>query len=360
MFRRIAVMGLSAAMLASCASRSLSTETATAVDRMISEAYPNEDEPGCSVVVARNGRVELAATRGLANVETGDRIAPETNFRIASVSKQFTALAVLKLVDAGTVSLDDPLTRWFPELAPWADAATVRDLLRHTSGLKDYENFVPDDAKRQVLDADVLRLLAKNPGLDFEPGTKYSYSNSGYALLALLVERATQRRFADYLREEIFAPAGMENTLAYEDGISVVPHRAYGHKRREGESAWRVADQSTTSAVLGDGGIYSSTLDYVKWDAALREEGKLLSPGLLEEAYTAGKLKDGSALTYGYGWNVEEAPYGKVVWHTGSTSGFNHAARRLPSEGLVVVVLANRPGTEPKELCEKIMGAVAK
>src|SRR5690606_21903126 len=191
-----------------------------------------------------------------ADVEAGTPATPATNYRLASVSKQFTAAAILLLAEDGRLRLDDPVGRWLPSLPPAPAAATLHQVLTHTSGVVDYEDFVPDDATRQVRDADVLHLLEPHDRTLFPPGSAYRYSNSGYALLALVVERASGRPFPAFLRENIFLPLGMDATLARVDEGPAVPDRAFGHAH-DGE-AWVRRDQSSTSAVLGDGGIYSS------------------------------------------------------------------------------------------------------
>src|SRR5712691_868589 len=218
--------------------------------------------PGASVLVVRDGKVVLRKSYGMANLE--DRIAatPDTNYRLASMTKQFTAAAILMLAERGKLTLNDPITKYLA-LPTYANAITIRQLLTHTSGLLAYEDLIPPGTTRQLKDADVLDLLAKESTTYFAPGTHYRYSNTGYAFLALIVERASGMRFADFLRENIFTPAGMRASVAFEEGISTVPRRAYGYSSSDG--GWHRTDQSLTSAVLGDGGIYNSVDDLVHW-----------------------------------------------------------------------------------------------
>ncbi|MCC6548336.1 beta-lactamase family protein [Candidatus Sumerlaeota bacterium] len=334
-----------------CATRPMTPSLVTRIEAMVREKYPSDSDPGCSVLVVDHGRRIFEKSYGVASLEDNIPATPETNYRIASVTKQFTAMAVLLLADKGMMSLDDSVRDHIPEMPAYAQPITIRHLLNHTSGLKDYEDLYDKGITVPLLDADVVKLLAAQESGDFAPGEKYSYSNSGYAMLAIIVERVSGRKFAQFLHDEIFEPLGMRNSVAFEAGVSEVPHRAFGYKR-EG-AGWKFADQSMTSSVLGDGGIYTSLVDYAKWDEALRD-GKLLSPPLLQEAYTAGKLNDGSALKYGYGWKVEDKNGMKEVWHTGSTTGFNHATRRIPQLGLCVVVFSNREGEEPAKLAVQI------
>jgi CubicO group peptidase (beta-lactamase class C family) len=265
---------------------------------------------------------------------------PVTNFRLASVTKQFTAAAILLLVQEGRLGLDDRARRWLPSLPESAADITIRQLLTHTAGLIDYEDVIPDGTTVPLRDADVLRLLESQKGSYFAPGTGYRYSNSGYALLALIVERASGQRFSGFLREHIFAPLGMQNTVAHEEGVSSVAHRAFGYSETQG--AWSRTDQSVTSAVLGDGGIYSSVDDLAKWDAALYDD-RLLNAKSRQLAFTPATHTDDPNVDYACGWRVT----GETVWHSGETIGFRNVIVRYPQRRLTVVVLTNRNDPEP-------------
>ena len=173
--------------------------------------------PGASVLVLRDGRPAVRRSYGLADLEHGTAASPATNYRLASITKQFTAAAILLLNEAGKLHLDDPVRKWLPELPDATESVTIRNLLTHTGGLADYEDSVPDDAPR-VHDADVLRILATQNRTYFKAGSSYRYSNSGYSLLALIVERASGQRFARFLHDRIFEPLDMQATVALEDG----------------------------------------------------------------------------------------------------------------------------------------------
>jgi CubicO group peptidase (beta-lactamase class C family) len=263
------------------------------------------------------------------------------------VTKQFTAASILLLAEDGRLKLDDPVRKWFPSLPKAAEPITIRHLLTHTSGLIDYEDVIPETFKPQLHDADVLRLLESQDRTYFKPGSSYRYSNSGYALLALIVERASGRTFATFLRERIFQPLGMTNTVAYEEGISTVSNRAFGYTREQGR--WGRTDQSQTSAVLGDGGIYSSIDDLAKWDAALYD-GRLLRPSSLQAAFTPATRTDDPEVEYGFGWRIT----GETLWHSGETVGFRNVIVRDPKRHLTVVVLTNRNEPEPYRLALEI------
>ncbi|MFZ2492066.1 MAG: serine hydrolase domain-containing protein [Thermoanaerobaculia bacterium] len=333
------------------ASLLLLTACATGGDRVTSQIDAlmldyTGDVPGASVLVVKDG-VATKRAYGLANVEDRIRATPATNYRLASVTKQFTAASVLLLAEEGRLNLDDPVRKWLPTLPAAADAVTIRHLLTHTSGLVDYEDVIPAGTTTQLRDADVLRLLESQQRTYFVPGTGYQYSNSGYALLALIIEKVSSQSFASFLRTRIFQPLGMRNTVAFEDGTSVVANRAFGHSLKDG--AWMRTDQSTTSAVLGDGGIYSSVDDLAKWDAALYDD-RLLRPESLRSAFTPQTKTDDPKVAYGFGWRIT----GDSVWHTGETIGFRNALVRFPERRLTVIVLTNRNAPPPYPIALKI------
>ncbi|HEY6842786.1 MAG TPA: serine hydrolase domain-containing protein [Thermoanaerobaculia bacterium] len=298
------------------------------------------DVPGASVLVIRDGRIIERKSYGMANLEEHIAAAPDTDYRLASMTKQFTAAAVLM----SGVALDDPITKYLPEMPAYANAITIRHLLTHTSGLLDYEDLMPAGTTAQLHDIDVLKLLSKTDRTYFAPGTNYRYSNTGYAFLALIVQRVSGMRFADFLREKIFKPAGMNDTVAFEEGISTVPHRAYGYSR-EGATCKRT-DQSLTSAVLGDGGIYTSIDDLVHWIA-------WLDSGRFDEQLVPRTHTDDPNVQYGYGWRITDG----YVWHTGETIGFRNAIVRYPKQRLAVVVLTNRNEGHPYNIALKIAEA---
>ena len=307
------------------------------------------DVPGAAVLVLRDGQPLVRRGYGLADLEAGTPVTPDTNFRLASVSKQFTAAAIVLLAQDGKLSLDDPVRKWLPSLPAVAEPITLRHLLTHSSGLVDYEDLMAPDATGQVHDIDVLHLLEREHRLYFAPGSGYRYSNGAYALLALIVGKASGQDFASFLHDRIFQPLGMAHTVAYENGISTVANRAYGHSLVDGK--WKRTDQSSTSAVLGDGGIYSSIADLAKWDAALYDD-RLLSDAARADAFTLHTpIHDEADVDgYGYGWRI----HGDVLWHSGETIGGRNVIVRWPKRHFTVVVLTNRNDPEPYRLALKI------
>ena len=348
-------------MLSGCAT-SASIPKQENVDEIM-HAYQG-NVPGASVLVIRDGAAVVRRSYGLANIEEKTPATPATNYRLASVTKQFTASAILLLEQDGRLSLDDRIRRWLPSLPDSDDAITIRHLLTHTGGLIDYEDIMPEspatpaanatssalpatsdevvtDPSRQLRDIDVLHLLEKERRLYFEPGTQYRYSNGGYSMLALIVERASGKKFQDFLHERIFEPLGMRNTLAYVAEGPAVPHRAYGYTLAN-DGKWQRTDQSLTSAVLGDGGIYSSIDDLAKWDAAQYDD-RLLSDASRELAFTPWTKTDDEQVKYGFGWRIT----GATLWHSGETIGFRNVIVRYPKAHLSVIVLTNRNDPEP-------------
>ena len=303
-------------------------------------AYDRPDAAGVSVLVRHDGQTLFRRSYGLADVETKRAAMSQTNYRLASISKQFTATTVLTLVQEKRIQLDHPIATYVPGLPV---GITVRHLLTHQSGLADYEDHLPA-GEFQVKDAEVLTILRQLPDLLAPPGTKYAYSNSGYSLLASLVEKVTGQQYADVLRERVLKPAGMLRSVAHEDGRDTVALRAYGYA----EGGTRRTDQSRTSAVLGDGGLYSSLEDLEHWLDCMRKHC-VLSEATQQLAFTPITLRDGTSTEYGFGWFIR----GPLRWHTGESIGFRHAL--VAQDGYEVLVLANRSDVKARELAMQVL-----
>jgi CubicO group peptidase (beta-lactamase class C family) len=307
------------------------------IDDMFSD-YQN-DNPGAAIMVIYKGDIVLERYYGLADLSAKTRVSRDTNFRLASVSKQFTAMAILQLIDQGSLQFSTTLKSIFPEFPEYGESINFGQLLHHTSGLIDYEDLIPDSAVVPVKDVDVLAILIRQDSTYFPPGSLYSYSNSGYAILALAVERLSGMTFSKYLEKNIFQPLGMDNTIAFVHGINSINNRALGYHVESNEV--QPSDQSMTSSVLGDGGIYSSVADLFKWDQALYNV-ELVSESLLDSAFTPW-LEN-----YGCGWRIEDYRGLKRISHTGSTCGFRTVIQRFPDVEFSVIVLTNRrePGVQ--------------
>ena len=325
----------------------------------------SDSGPGAAVLVIKNGSIVFKRGYGVADLRSRRRIDAHTNFRLASCTKQFTAMAVMLLVRDGMLRYKDRLTDIFPEFPEYGKSITIRNLLNHTSGLLDYEDLMekpaagtPPENIPQIKDAGVLGLLQQQKTTKFPPGTKWDYSNSGYAILAMVVEKVSGQPFGDFLHDRIFAPLDMKQTVAYEKGKNAVAHRAYGHTH-DGR-AWREMDQSPTSAVLGDGGVYSSLDDLAKWDYALTHY-TLLSEAEMEPAIIPVKVADGSVqepdgtpAAYGFGWFLNPYKNRSRMWHYGETVGFRTTIQRLVEDKLTIIVLCNRDDVEPANLALKL------
>jgi CubicO group peptidase (beta-lactamase class C family) len=342
-------------LLVGCTGASSSVRTPPAPDvRSVDPlfaAYAGPEGPGASVVVIHEGRVVLSRAYGLAELSERTPATPRTHYRLASLSKQFTAMAILRLVEEGRLRYDDRVADVLPGLPPHASEVRIRHLLNHTSGLWDYEAFVPDTQREQVKDRDVLELLSRAERTHFPPGTAVRYSNSGYALLALIVEQVSGMPFARFLHERVFTPAGMRSTVAHEEGRSTVPQRAYGYVADT--KGFLPRDQSPTSAVLGDGGIYASVEELVAWDRAL-DARALVGEASQRLAWTAPVLPDGTSARYGFGWFVDDDAGRLRLSHHGETCGFTNAIVKYPEQRLTVIVLTNRAGGEPWRLAQKL------
>jgi CubicO group peptidase (beta-lactamase class C family) len=306
--------------------------------------------PGVALLVSRAGKIVQAEGFGLSNVELQVPVKPETVFQSGSVGKQFTATAIMMLVEEGKIGLDDPLTKYFADApATWKEV-TVRELLSHTAGFGDYpEKF--DYHKDQTEDEE-LKLVESIP-LAYPPGTKWDYSNLGYLTLGVLIRRVTGEFYGDFLQQRIFHPLDMQTTRIMSEA-DIVPNRAAGYRLVKGElknQEWVAPTINTTA----DGSLYFSILDLAKWDAALYTE-KLLKRSSLDQMWTPAKLKNGQPNKdgYGFGWFMEEKHGHHVIGHDGAWQGFKSAIARYVNDQLTVVVLANLEQAKPSMIADHV------
>ncbi|HTZ83039.1 MAG TPA: serine hydrolase domain-containing protein [Candidatus Acidoferrales bacterium] len=326
----------------------------------------SSNAPGAAVLVVHDGQIIFRRGYGVTDLRTLHSITPETDFRLASFTKQFTATCIMLLARDGKLTYDEHLIDIFPQFPAYGRHITIRNLLNHTSGLPDYEDILtkqypntPDDKIPQIHDAGVLKLLEQQSSGKFPPGSKWEYSNSGYATLAMIVEKVSGEPFGQFLHDRIFAPLKMDHTLAYEKGKNEAPHRAYGHTKEK--DGWHETDQSSTSAVLGDGGIYTSIDDLAKWDRALREHTLLtaaeMQPALTPVQPTGANATqpEGKPVRYGFGWFLDPYMGHRRMYHDGETIGFLTTIQRFPDDQLTVIVLANRTDISPEALALKVV-----
>lgn len=304
--------------------------------------------PGVAVLVARDGKAALRKGYGFANIETKEPIRADTVFDLASVSKQFTAMAILMLRDQGKLGLDDPLTRFVPEFPAYGQRITVRHLLTHTGGLPDYmQRLYLTGAVRwtgrpggpEPSSADVLKLLTQPRRPAFEAGERWEYSNSGYVVLGQIAEKASGWRLPTYLRETIFQPLGMTSTVMFDETRPPIPRRAISYNPTR-NGGFENADYHPLNLIYGDGGVNSSIDDMLLWDQALYGE-ELVKAASLSEAFTSGRLNNGAATGYGFGWQIGQWGGLPTVGHGGDWAGFRTHILRFPAQRVTVVVLSN-------------------
>ena len=344
-----------------------SAQVSTAQIDALFSRFSNPKEPGCAVLVIKDGKPVFRKGYGATDLRSIHAIGPETNFRLASLTKQFTAAAIMLLAHDGKLKYQDRLTDVIPDFPGYGKAITIRHLLNHTSGLTDYEDVmdkkyagIPDEKIPQINDAGVLELLKQQTGTKFPPGTRWQYSNSGYVVLAMIVEKKSGMSFGDFLRERIFKPLQMDHTIAYQRGKNEVTNRAYGHTLTSGR--WRETDQSSTSATLGDGGVYTSLDDLEKWDRALtghtllteKEMSPALAPPTISNGAPLQKADGSLAPLYGFGWFLDPLRGHRRYSHYGETIGFRNAIQRFPDGRLTVIVLANRAEVDAPALAESV------
>lgn len=331
---------LIAAFVALLAATQPSPDIVAKVDAVFA-AYAKPDTPGCAVGVARGGQIVLERGYGFANLEYDAPITPETIFEAGSVTKQFTALAVLLLAEDGRLSLDDPVRKYIPELDPSASAVTIRQMLSHTSGLRDWGTVVGVAGWRRgtrlFTHSHVLQVLAKQHALNFPPGTQWSYSNSGYNLAAMLVERVSGKSFPDFTRERIFTPLGMTRSSWRDDYTRVVKGRATAYDpARSGYTS-----DMDIENIYGNCCLMTTVGDLLRWNENFRTAtvGKAAT---LQAMQTPAVLANGQKLDYGLGLFIRDEPGKREVFHGGATAGYRAFLTRRIDDDLSIAVLCNR------------------
>jgi len=361
---RIAVAGWVAALMASAVQGQPAADVALSikVDAAVRQQMQEQRIPGLSLAVVRDGKIIKAKGYGLANLEMSVPVTPQTIFEAGSITKQFTATAVMQLVEEGKIGLDDSITKYFPEAPPTWAAVTIRHLLSHTSGVPDYWGDTEKtlyskgiiDFRREYTEDEVARAYFPQ-ALDFRPGEKWSYSSTGYNLLGFLIHRVTGVVYGDLLRERIFAPLDMSATRVF-SGSDLVANRASGYDLVN--RGWKNTGSWMSQSVMAtaDGGLLTNVLDLAKWDAALYS-GKVLKRSGLDAMWTPVKLNSGARYPGGLGWFVTDAHGHHVIWHTGGGYGFYAAISRYVDDGLTIIVMTNIDETHTDVL--KIAGGVA-
>ena len=311
-------------------------------------------EPGIALYIETNGKTIYNKGFGLADSDPEKSIDSRTNFRLASVSKQFTAMCILLLEKDNKLSFDDPIAKFFPELqVELSRKILLRHLLTHTSGIPDYEEIMDNSIKKQLLDIDVLNILKTQQNTYFNPGTEFRYSNSAYALLALIVERVSGESFTEFMKDRIFIPLKMKKTLVYESGVKI-PNRSMGFARDKDQKLY-ANDQSSTSAIKGDGGVYCSLNEYKKWTHGIWNNSLIDMPSVLSRLNIS--IKEVTGSFYGPGWFYFDKGI-PALFHSGSTCGFSTYSINIPSRKISIVYFSNIAGnSEPFKKILEVLNA---
>ena len=350
---RLGVTALVATALVAVASAQPPSSAALAgqVDQIFSPFTP--DTPGCAVAVYQNGRTILAKGYGSANLEYGVPITPATPFIVGSVSKQFTAAAIALLVEERRIALSDEVRKYVPELADYGTPITIAHLVHHTSGLRDWWELVAlaglrfDDTYAVT---DVLEMTARQRGLNFKPGDRYLYSNTGYIVLGIVVQRVTGKTLREFAAERIFGPLEMTNSHYQDDHTQPVRGRAYAYSPPVNG---RYAINVWNNDLVGQGGVMTTVVDLAKWDDNF-STGRVGGQGFLTRQLERGQLNDGTTLDYAFGVTVGTYRGLDLVEHTGSTGGYRAVLTRFPTHKTTVAVLCNVSNAEPATLAHRV------
>lgn len=317
------------------------------------EPWSSTRMPGCAVGVAREGTPVLLRAWGMADLEQGVANTTETIFEGGSLAKQFTSGAVILLALDGKLSLEDDIRTWLPEIPDYGTAITVRHLMTHTSGLRDWGSVAAIEGwgreDRSHTHAHVLEILARQSALNYTPGERYSYTNSGYNLLAMIVDRVSGMPFAEFSRERLFKPLGLEDTQWRDDYRRLVPRRASAYSFRGDD----VIINRPIEYVHGNGGILTTVSDLLRWDEVVRTGGPF-GERFAAEMHRQAVLNDGTTISYASGVQVEEYRGQRRVSHTGSTAGYRGFLGRYPEQGLTVSLLCNAANVNPGAIGNRV------
>lgn len=333
-----------AALPVAAASTVSNTELARYADRLLAETYP-ADRPGATALIVRNGETVLRKGYGQANLELGVPMQPDMVLEIGSVTKQFTSAAILMLQERGQLSVTDEITRYLPDYPTHGQKITLDHLLTHVSGIPSYTGLPEWPSRwREDLTVDQLIAMFKDKPLEFAPGEKWSYNNSAYVLLGAVIEKVSGKTYEDFIEQEIFAPLGMKRS-SYANLREIVPGRAAGYDK-EGDNYLNTQYLSMTQPYSA-GALISNVDDLALWEQALAS-GKLLKKESLDRIFTPVKLNSGQTTKYGYGWSAWDFAGTRIIEHGGDIFGFSSILTRVPAEKLLVVILTNNPGQEPR------------
>ncbi|WP_289660082.1 serine hydrolase [Flavobacterium panacagri] len=325
------------------------------LDELLSSKF-SLSEPGIEVLVAKKGEIVYNKAFGSANLELNVPIKPDMVFKLGSITKQFTAVAILQLVEQGKISLKDNLQKFIPDYPSYSQNITIENLLTHTSGIKDYMqiDYQEPYLERRDFKPKELIDLFKNVPLEFDPGTKYKYSNSGYYLLGYIIEKVSGKSYSAYLQENILKPLALNHTY-FDNSNNIIPNRVNGY-RKDGK-VFKNTDYWSMTIAYAAGELISNTEDLLKWNEGLYSY-KILKKETLEKAFVPFKLKDGSVVEYGYGWILKNVNGIKSIEHGGAITGFLTNEIYYPEEKVFVAALFNCECAPKDELSVDIASLV--
>jgi CubicO group peptidase (beta-lactamase class C family) len=325
------------------------------IDELLTKQF-NQSQPGCEVLVAKHDQIIYRKAYGNANLELNVALNPDMVFNLASITKQFTAVAILQLVEQGRISLLDSLQKYIPDFPSKGHTITIENLLTHTSGVKDYMQLDYPNSYMERLDYRPKQLIDsfKNYALEFEPGTKFSYSNSGFYLLGYIIEKVSGKRYQEYMQDNILKPLGLTHTYFDSAGI-IIPNRVNGYQKDD--TVFKNEDYWSPTIEYAAGGLISNVDDLFKWHKGLYSYQILKKESLLK-AFTSFQFKDGTPTGYGYGWFLKTSNGIKSIEHAGGIPGFVSNEIYFPAEDIFIAILCNC-GTAPiDELSVNISGIV--
>jgi D-alanyl-D-alanine carboxypeptidase len=318
-------------------------------DSLMSSIYQS-GYPGAAIVVIKDGSVVFKKGYGVADLDSKALITPSTNFNICSMTKQFTAYAILQLQREGKLSLDEKLSRFFPDFAPGvANIVSVRQLLTHSSGIMDHYSYVDRALYKEFWDKDVLTALRAVDSVYFPPGSRYRYSNAAFCLLSLIIEKLSGETYPTYICNHVFTPLNMMRSNVIQPDFKI-SDRSFGYECEK--DTFRISDakESLFFSTMGDGGVYTSIDDYLRWITAIQQKC-VLDPALVKEAQSAQfPIDTARNLSYGFGWFVAGSGDSKLVYHTGSNGGFRTIVLTKPSAKYAVIIFSNRTGVDLEDL----------
>ncbi len=319
------------------------------VDSLIKSEMQTQKIPGISMVVVRDGKIDYVKGYGFSNLEHKVAVKPETIFQSGSVGKQFTAFAIMLLVEEGKISLDDPLTKFFNDAPVEWEKIKIKNLLTHSGGFGDYPHDF--DFRADYTEDSLYRIIKKVP-LDFKVGERSQYSNIGYVTLGLIISKVTGKFYGEFLKQRIFDPLGMSTARIISE-YDIVPNRAAGYRLNDDEiknQEWVSPSINTTA----DGSLYLTALDMAKWEAGLNA-GKLLKKESYLAMWSPVTLNNGATYPYGFGWRIDSINKKRIIEHNGTWQGFESVIKRYPEKKLAVIIFSNLRRSNPSKIATRIL-----